>query len=78
MRPIPLVTIDWDTVVIRRVGSDPMSMPRQKLRNSKAPRAGYSQLRDAMLNGLLAPEAPADATGGYGAHACVNSAFPKT
>ena len=48
----PLETFDWDTLVIRRVGSGPLNKFLQNLRNAGYPKNAYTQLKNSILNGL--------------------------
>ena len=47
-----LETFDWDTLVIRKVGSDPLNKFMQNLRNAGYPRNAYLQLKNSIMNGL--------------------------
>ena len=46
----PLITSEWDTLVIRKVGSDPLNKFLQNTRNACIPQAGYLQLKNVILN----------------------------
>ena len=46
----PLVTFEWDTLVIRKVGSGPLNKFLQNLRNSGIPQSGYLQLKNTILS----------------------------
>ena len=48
----PLATFEWDTLVIRKVGSGPLSKFLQNIRRAGIPQTGYAQLKNTILNGL--------------------------
>ena len=48
----PLSAIDWDTIVIRKVGPVPLNKFLQNLRSSKVRQTGYFQFRNTIADGL--------------------------
>ena len=71
----PLVAFDWDSLVIQKVGSDPMNKFLQNLRNSIVPQTGYSDIRNTILNGIRGLGVASHATVGFGQPEYSNSGF---